>query len=40
MNVAQIAAKVRRALALHTDVSNEADVDAMFAQMDAQWGGK
>ena len=37
--VAQIAAMGRRALALHADVSNEADVDAMFAAMDAQWGG-
>ncbi len=37
--VAQIVAKGRRALALHADVSDEADVDAMFAQMDAQWGG-
>ena len=37
--VAQITAKSRRALALHADVSNEADVDAMFAAMDAQWGG-
>jgi NAD(P)-dependent dehydrogenase (short-subunit alcohol dehydrogenase family) len=37
--VAQLVAKGRRALALHADVSNEADVDAMFAAMDAQWGG-
>ena len=37
--VAQIAAMGRRALALHADVSNGADVDAMFAAMDAQWGG-
>ena len=37
--VAQITGKGRRALALLADVSNEADVDAMFAQMDAQWGG-
>lgn len=37
--VARIAAKGRRALALRADVSNEAEVDAMFAQMDAQWGG-
>ena len=37
--VAQIAGKGRRALALRADVSNEADVDAMFARMDAQWGG-
>jgi glucose 1-dehydrogenase len=37
--VAQIATMGRRALAWHADVSNEADVDAMFAQIDAQWGG-
>ena len=37
--VAQLAAKGRRALALHADVSSEAGVDAMFTQMDAQWGG-
>ena len=37
--VSQLAAKGRRALALHADVSNEADVDAMFKAMDAQWGG-
>ena len=37
--VAQLAAKGRRALALHADVSVEADVDAMFTQMDAAWGG-
>ena len=37
--VARITAQGRRALALHADVSNEADVDAMFAAMDAQWGG-
>ena len=37
--VAQLVAKGRRALALHADVSNEADVDAMFKAMDAQWGG-
>lgn len=37
--VAQIAGKGRRALALRADVSSESDVDAMFAQMDAQWGG-
>ena len=37
--VAQLVAKGRRGLALHADVSNEADVEAMFAQMDAQWGG-
>jgi glucose 1-dehydrogenase len=37
--VAQLVAKGRRALALHADVSAEADVDAMFTQMDAAWGG-
>ena len=37
--VAQLVAKGRRALALHADVSNEADVEAMFTAMDAQWGG-
>ena len=37
--VAQLVAKGRRALALHADVSNEADVEAMFKQLDAQWGG-
>ena len=37
--VAQIAGKGRRGLALHADVSNESEVDAMFAAMDAQWGG-
>jgi NAD(P)-dependent dehydrogenase (short-subunit alcohol dehydrogenase family) len=37
--VAQLAAKGRRGLALHADVSSEADVEAMFQQMDAQWGG-
>jgi glucose 1-dehydrogenase len=37
--VSQLAAKGRRSLALHADVSNEADVDAMFKAMDAQWGG-
>ncbi|MFL6699305.1 MAG: glucose 1-dehydrogenase [Vitreoscilla sp.] len=37
--VGQIVAKGRRALALRADVSNEAQVDAMFAQMDAHWGG-
>ena len=37
--VAQIEAKGRRALALHADVASEADVDAMFAQLDARWGG-
>ena len=37
--VARITAQGRRALALHADVSNEADVDAMFEAMDAQWGG-
>ncbi len=37
--VGQLVAKGRRALALHADVSNEADVDAMFATLDAQWGG-
>ena len=37
--VAQLAAKGRRAIALHADVSNEADVEAMFRQVDAQWGG-
>ena len=37
--VAQLVAKGRRGLALRADVSNEADVEAMFGQMDAQWGG-
>jgi len=37
--VAQITGKGRRGLALRADVSSEADVDAMFAQMDAQWSG-
>jgi NAD(P)-dependent dehydrogenase (short-subunit alcohol dehydrogenase family) len=37
--VAQLAAKGRRGLALRADVSNEADVEAMFRQVDAQWGG-
>ena len=37
--VAQLAAKGRRAIALRADVSSEADVDAMFTAMDAQWGG-
>lgn len=37
--VAQIVAKGRRSIALHADVSNEADVEALFAQLDAQWGG-
>jgi glucose 1-dehydrogenase len=37
--VAQLAAQGRRALALHADVSVEADVDAMFTRMDAAWGG-
>ena len=37
--VAQLVAKGRRAIALRADVSSEADVDAMFTAMDAQWGG-
>ncbi len=37
--VAQITAQGRRAIALHADVSNEADVEAMFQQLDAAWGG-
>jgi glucose 1-dehydrogenase len=37
--VAQLVALGRRAIALHADVSDEADVDAMFTQVDAQWGG-
>ena len=37
--VAQLVAKGRRSLALHADVSSEADVEAMFAQMDSAWGG-
>ena len=37
--VAQLAAQGRRGLALHADVSSEADVEAMFRQLDAQWGG-
>jgi NAD(P)-dependent dehydrogenase (short-subunit alcohol dehydrogenase family) len=37
--VARIAAMGRRALAVKADVSNEVDVDAMFARMDAAWGG-
>ena len=38
--VAQLLAQGRRALALHADVSAEADVDAMFTQMDTAWGGR
>ena len=37
--VAQLVAKGRRAIALHADVSAEADVDSMFTAMDTQWGG-
>ena len=37
--VAQLVAKGRRAIALQADVSDEAQVDAMFTQMDAQWAG-
>ncbi len=37
--VAQITAQGRRSMALHADVSNEADVEAMFKQLDAAWGG-
>ena len=37
--VAQVVALGRRSIALHADVSNEADVEAMFQQLDAQWGG-
>ena len=37
--VAQITAQGRRSIALHADVSNEADVEAMFEQLDAAWGG-
>jgi glucose 1-dehydrogenase len=37
--VAQLVAGGHRAVALRADVSNEADVEAMFAQVDAQWGG-
>ncbi len=37
--VAQLVAKGRRAIALRADVSSEADVDAMFQALDAQWGG-
>ena len=37
--VAQIVAKGRRGLASKADVSNESEVVAMFAAMDAQWGG-
>jgi glucose 1-dehydrogenase len=37
--VARLIGLGRRALALRADVSNEADVDALFAQVDAQWGG-
>ena len=37
--VAQVVAMGRRSIALHADVSNEADVEAMFQQLDAQWGG-
>ena len=37
--VARLVAMGRRAVALRADVSNEADVEAMFAQVDAQWGG-
>ena len=37
--VAQLVAKGRRAPALRADVSNEADVDAMFTTLAAQWGG-
>ena len=37
--VAQVAAAGRRGLALQADVSDEGQVDAMFARMDAEWGG-
>jgi glucose 1-dehydrogenase len=37
--VAELTGKGRRALALHADVSNESDVNAMFATLDLQWGG-
>ena len=37
--VAQLVAKGRRGLALRADVSSETDVEAMFRQMDVQWGG-
>ncbi len=37
--VAQVVALGRRSIALRADVSNEADVEAMFQQLDAQWGG-
>jgi len=37
--VAQLVAQGRRAFAVHADVSSEADVQAMFEQVDAQWGG-
>ena len=37
--VAQIVGLGRRSISLHADVSSEADVEAMFQQLDAQWGG-
>jgi glucose 1-dehydrogenase len=37
--VARLQALGRRALAVEADVSSEAQVEAMFAHMDAQWGG-
>ena len=37
--VAPLAAAGRRAFAVQADVSNESEVDAMFAHVDAAWGG-